>query len=127
MVDLTGLDLFKTVIAEEYEGIKIGLTEEAAAFVQNFVNPEAVPLPLGLTANLRPYQISGYEWLMKNTRVGFGSLLADDMGLGKTLQVIATLLKFKEEGMIGDKKKALVIVPTSLLTNWVKEIEKFAP
>ncbi len=125
--DLTGLDLFKTVIAEEYEGIKIGLTEEAAAFVQNFVNPEAVPLPLGLTANLRPYQISGYEWLMKNTRVGFGSLLADDMGLGKTLQVIATLLKFKEEGMIGDKKKALVIVPTSLLTNWVKEIEKFAP
>lgn len=125
--ELTGLELFKTVIAEEYEGVKIGLTKEAAAFIQSFVHPEAVPLPLGLKANLRPYQIAGYEWLLKNTRIGFGSLLADDMGLGKTLQVIATLLKFKEEGMIGDKKKALVIVPTSLLTNWMKEIEKFAP
>jgi uncharacterized Zn finger protein/superfamily II DNA or RNA helicase len=125
--DLRGLELFKTVIAEEYEGVKIGLTDEAAAFVKGFVHPETVPLPLGLKANLRPYQIAGYEWLLKNTRIGFGSLLADDMGLGKTLQVIATLLKFKEEGMIGDKKKALVIVPTSLLTNWMKEIEKFAP
>ena len=48
------------------------------------------------------------------------------MGLGKTLQVIAALLKFKQENRL-EKEKALVIVPTSLLTNWRKEIEKFAP
>jgi len=54
------------------------------------------------------------------------SLLADDMGLGKTLQVITTLLKLKEEGSL-DEQKALVIVPTTLLTNWDKEIKKFGP
>ena len=125
--NLTGLELFKTVLAEEYEGVKIGLTKEAAEFIHSYIQPDSVPLPMGLQATLRPYQLSGYEWLLKNTRLGFGSLLADDMGLGKTVQVIATLLKYKEEGMIGDDKKALVIVPTSLLTNWRKEIEKFAP
>jgi SNF2 family DNA or RNA helicase len=64
--------------------------------------------------------------MLKNTRLGFGALLADDMGLGKTLQVIAALLRFKEEGLL-EKNKALVVVPTSLLTNWRKEIERFAP
>ncbi len=48
---------------------------------------------------------------------GWGSLLADDMGLGKTLQVITTLLKFKEEGLL-TKAPALVIAPTILLSNW---------
>jgi len=64
--------------------------------------------------------------MVKNSTIGFGSLIADDMGLGKTVQVIATILKFKQEGKLVDEK-ALVIVPTTLLTNWVKEIEKFAP
>ena len=49
------------------------------------------------------------------------------MGLGKTLEVISVLLKYKEEGLINNKHKALVIVPTGLLTNWQAEIEKFAP
>ena len=55
-----------------------------------------------------------------------GSLLADDMGLGKTLQVIALLLKFKQEGRF-KKQKGLVVLPTTLLTNWQKEIARFAP
>ena len=75
---------------------------------------------------MRPYQQRGYQWLYKNSRLGFGSLLADDMGLGKTLQVIATLLKLKEDGEF-EKHKGLVVVPTTLLTNWQKEIAKFAP
>jgi SNF2 family DNA or RNA helicase len=75
---------------------------------------------------MRPYQLRGYAWMYKNSRIGFGSVIADDMGLGKTLQVITTLLKLKEEGYL-DKKKALVVVPTTLLTNWQKEIDKFAP
>jgi len=65
--------------------------------------------------------------MYRNSRIGFGSIIADDMGLGKTLQVIAILLKFKEEKAINEKHKALVIVPTGLLTNWQSEIEKFAP
>ena len=77
-------------------------------------------------ATLRPYQERGYEWLYKNSKIGFGSLIADDMGLGKTLQVITTLLKFKQEGVL-KKKKALAVLPTTLLTNWQKEIKKFAP
>jgi SNF2 family DNA or RNA helicase len=55
-----------------------------------------------------------------------GSLIADDMGLGKTLQVITALLKMKQEGAF-KKIKGLIVVPTTLLTNWSKEIAKFAP
>jgi uncharacterized Zn finger protein/superfamily II DNA or RNA helicase len=123
---LKGFEALQVLLAEEWQGAKIGLTDEAAALIRQFVQPTEVPLPAGLNATLRPYQRAGYEWMMKNTRLGFGSLLADDMGLGKTLQVIAALLRYKEEGLL-ETNKALVIVPTSLLTNWRKEIEKFAP
>ena len=123
---LSGFQALQVLLAEAYDGVKIGLSPEAAALIRQLVQPNEVPLPKGLEATLRPYQLTGYEWMLKNTRLGFGSLIADDMGLGKTIQVIATLLKFKEEGLL-QKKKALVIVPTSLLTNWRKEIEKFAP
>jgi SNF2 family DNA or RNA helicase len=123
---LKGFEALQVLLAEEYQGAKIGLTEEAAALIREYVQPREVPLPAGLNATLRPYQRSGYDWMLKNTRLGLGSLLADDMGLGKTLQVIAALLRYKEEGLLVEKK-ALVIVPTSLLTNWRKEIERFAP
>ena len=124
--ELKGFEALQILLAEEYQGTKIGLTGEAAALIRQLVQPEEVPLPKRLNATLRPYQRVGYEWMLKNIRLGFGSLLADDMGLGKTIQVIAALLRFQEEGLL-EKKKALVIVPTSLLTNWKKEIEKFAP
>ncbi len=123
---LNGFQALQVLLAQEYEGVKIGLSPEAKALIRELVQPDEVPLPEGLQATLRPYQLTGYDWMLKNSRLGFGSLIADDMGLGKTLQVIATLLKFKEEGLL-KKKKALVVVPTSLLTNWQKEIEKFAP
>jgi len=85
-----------------------------------------VDLPQGLQADLRPYQRDGLAWLQHMRANEAGGILADDMGLGKTLQVITTLLKFKEEGLL-EKKKALVVVPTTLLTNWQKEITRFAP
>ena len=85
-----------------------------------------VALPASLNANLRPYQMRGYSWMYRNAQIGFGSVLADDMGLGKTLQVIATLLKYKEEGAL-NKEKCMVVAPTGLLTNWQAEIQKFAP
>ncbi len=124
--ELSGQSLLQTALMEEYEGAGIHLSRQAQKLLLDLLDTEAVKLPRHLQATLRPYQVRGYAWLYKNSRIGFGSIIADDMGLGKTLQVIATLLKFKEEGYL-DKKKALVVVPTTLLTNWQKEIDRFAP
>lgn len=118
--------LLQSTLTEDYEGAKIALDKKTRALRHRLVKVESIKVPQGLKAILRPYQQSGFEWLYKNIQLGLGSLIADDMGLGKTLQVIATLLKLKEEGILG-AQKALVIVPTTLLTNWSKEIKKFAP
>jgi len=123
---LTGADLLKMALAEEYQGSKIGLSEDVLVLLKDLTSPSNVKLPENLHAELRPYQLRGYEWMVKNTKLGFGSLIADDMGLGKTLQVITLLLKFKQEGAFA-KNKALIVVPTTLLTNWQKEINRFAP
>jgi uncharacterized Zn finger protein/superfamily II DNA or RNA helicase len=84
-----------------------------------------VSVPAGLQAGLRPYQERGLRWLYGNYDRGLGSCLADDMGLGKTLQVIALILKLKEEGKL--RSPALVVCPTTLLGNWEKECARFAP
>ncbi|MDO9593296.1 MAG: DEAD/DEAH box helicase, partial [Erysipelotrichaceae bacterium] len=74
-------------------------------------------------ATLRAYQETGYHWLNQMSQLGFGACLADDMGLGKTVQMIA----FLEYRRINDGGQALLILPASLIGNWQKEIEKFAP
>jgi SNF2 family DNA or RNA helicase/uncharacterized Zn finger protein len=119
-------DLLQIALTEEYNDTGVTLTKSAQKWMKSLLKNEAVALPERLSANLRPYQQRGYEWLYKNARLGMGSLIADDMGLGKTLQVITTLLKMKQEGAF-KKIKGLVVVPTTLLTNWSKEIAKFAP
>ena len=119
--------LLQAALAEEYEGAPVTLTPEIRELINKFIANEDIPLPQGLNAQLRPYQQRGYSWMYRNSMIGFGSVIADDMGLGKTLQVISILLKFKEEGALRSMQSALVIVPTSLLTNWLLEIEKFAP
>ena len=124
--ELTGAELLKAALSEEYKGGRLGLSEEVRSVVKQFTESAAQPLPDALNAILRPYQQRGYDWLIKNTALGMGSLLADDMGLGKTLQIIALLLKFKQEGRF-KKQKGLVVLPTTLLTNWQKEIARFAP
>jgi uncharacterized Zn finger protein/superfamily II DNA or RNA helicase len=124
--ELTGSDLLKAALSEEYKGSRLGLSAEVRKLVKQFTESAAQPLPDALNATLRPYQQRGYEWLIKNTALGMGSLLADDMGLGKTLQVISLLLKFKQEGRF-KKQKGLIVLPTTLLTNWQKEIARFAP
>jgi SNF2 family DNA or RNA helicase len=123
---LAGSDLLQAALSGKYKGASILVDKQVQKALNDLKKVKEVPLPKGLQATLRPYQHSGYSWLYKNAQLGMGSILADDMGLGKTLQVITLLLKFKEEGVF-DKKKALVAVPTSLLTNWQKEIQKFAP
>ncbi|GHT40224.1 helicase [Bacteroidia bacterium] len=124
---LSSYQLLQTALAEEYAGAPIALTDEVRNLIRELTSTEDVPLPQGLNAQLRPYQQRGFSWMYRNSRIGFGSVIADDMGLGKTLQVISILLKFKEENAIDNKHKALVVVPTGLLTNWQAEIEKFAP
>ena len=76
--------------------------------------------PYGLQATLREYQKEGYNWFRTLDYLGFGGILGDEMGLGKTLQTITLLLS--KPG-----SKTLIVAPTSLIYNWKKEFEKFAP
>ncbi|RKY37570.1 MAG: helicase SNF2 [Candidatus Omnitrophota bacterium] len=124
--NLTNNELLKTALTGTYNDAKVGLNQQVKKLIQSFFKIERIMLPDNLFAVLRPYQVRGYEWMYKNAKIGFGSLIADDMGLGKTLQVIALLLKFKQQGNLKNKQ-VLIIVPTTILTNWQKEIEKFAP
>ena len=78
-------------------------------------------LPAGLEAELRDYQLQGFKWLARLSRLGLGACLADDMGLGKTVQTIALLLNDAAKG------PSLVIAPTSVCHNWLLEAQRFAP
>ena len=78
-------------------------------------------LPTTLQAELRDYQVEGYDWLARLAHWGVGACLADDMGLGKTLQALALLLARAPQG------PSLVIAPTSVCTNWISEAARFAP
>jgi superfamily II DNA or RNA helicase len=91
---------------------------------------DGTPVPASLRASLRPYQERGYRWMLGNFERGLGCLLADDMGLGKTVQTIAAMLFLKEAGRLGTGRQvsgALVCAPASLLSNWERELSKFAP
>ena len=78
-------------------------------------------VPSGLKAELRDYQLDGFQWMCRLDHWGAGACLADDMGLGKTVQAIAFLLHKASAG------PSLVVAPTSVIMNWQRELEKFAP
>ncbi len=78
-------------------------------------------LPSTLQAELRDYQVDGFQWLARLAHWGVGACLADDMGLGKTLQALALLLTRAKDG------PALVVAPTSVCLNWIDEAARFAP
>ncbi|MGM0649437.1 MAG: SNF2-related protein [Bacteroidota bacterium] len=124
--ELNSQELLKTGLSEEYESAKISISPKAKKIIQELFKTEKVDIPKDLCAELRHYQENGYQWLYKNSKAGFGSIIADDMGLGKTIQVISAILKFKAENKL-TKNKGLIIVPTTLITNWTEEIAKFAP
>lgn len=77
----------------------------------------------GLNATLRPYQKEGVKWIEYLYQNNLGGCLADDMGLGKTIQTISMLLKIYPE----EKKPTLIIMPRSLIFNWERELDRFAP
>ncbi|MBB5953551.1 SNF2 family DNA or RNA helicase [Saccharothrix tamanrassetensis] len=84
------------------------------------LDDEPVGQPAALRATLRDYQLRGLRWLDRMTSLGLGGCLADDMGLGKTVTLIALHLH-------RDSGPTLVVCPASLLGNWQREIERFAP
>jgi SNF2 family DNA or RNA helicase len=83
-----------------------------------------LPQPKDFIGSLRPYQIRGFSWMDYMNRFGLGVCLADDMGLGKTIQFIALLLHQKNQGLKGH---SLLVCPTSVMGNWEREINRFAP
>jgi superfamily II DNA or RNA helicase len=87
-----------------------------------------VPMPVNFSGSLRPYQQAGYNWFHFLREYHFGGCLADDMGLGKTIQTLALLQKNKEDTeAAGGKSTSLLIMPTSLIYNWINEAKKFTP
>ena len=98
-----------------------------SSLLMNLRKPESIRkavLPKSFRATLRPYQSSGFTWLNYMDKLGFGACLADDMGLGKTVQVLAYLEKLRRTNKHAHE---LLVVPASLIGNWQKEAEKFAP
>ncbi|MDP6542193.1 MAG: DEAD/DEAH box helicase, partial [Phycisphaerales bacterium] len=91
----------------------------------NATLPEIEQPPL-FEGQLRPYQLTGLRWLAFLSRFGIGACLADDMGLGKTIQLIALLQHERADECIA-VGQTLLIVPTSVVGNWYRELDKFSP
>ena len=89
------------------------------------------PVPAGLRATLRPYQVEGYRWLTFLYEHRMGGILADDMGLGKTVQALALLAHAIEEHRAAAPVEPfapfLVVAPTSVISNWAAEAKRFLP
>ncbi|WP_432186821.1 SNF2-related protein [Streptomyces sp. Tue6028] len=99
-----------------------------AALRERLADPEGqepVEQPAALDATLRDYQGRGLNWLARMTSLGLGGCLADDMGLGKTITLIA--LHLHRQTAESTAGPSLVVCPASLMGNWQREIEKFAP
>ncbi|MFI8169570.1 SNF2-related protein [Streptomyces sp. NPDC085931] len=108
--------------------IEVRPTGWLAALRERLADPEAqrpVAQPAALAATLRDYQRRGLNWLASMTSLGLGCCLADDMGLGKTITLIALHLHRQADAQSAGP--TLVVCPTSLMGNWQREIERFAP
>ncbi len=89
--------------------------------------PGSVPLPAGLEATLRPYQLHGFAWLAFLWEHRLGGILADDMGLGKTLQTLTLLAHATAQPRTPGRRPFLVVAPTSVVSNWLAEAARFTP
>jgi SNF2 family DNA or RNA helicase len=128
---------FQAGLWEELSGLGV-VGHQAAAWQQQVrgllavEEIDAVPLPASLNAQLRPYQLAGFQWLAFLWAHGLGGILADDMGLGKTLQTLALIQHAKDVGRQEDAGPVrtppfLIVAPTSVLANWAAEAHRFTP
>ncbi len=131
--EITFIDALKKGLTDEttIPGADVGPVITNGAWLAQTLRTMRAPsgirsavVPKSFHAVLRPYQKIGYTWLRYMQQLGFGVCLADDMGLGKTVQVLAFLEKLRLEK---PKGRVLLIVPASLLGNWQKETQRFAP
>ncbi len=112
----------------DLDGIPIqGATSlrKLAARLRDFSGLPVVKLPTTFKGQLRDYQQHGVNWLQFLRSHDFGGILADDMGLGKTIQALAHLAVEKRAGRM--RQPCLLVAPTSLMSNWQREAEKFTP
>ena len=120
---------YQTDLWEEFEdladeAIPARAWREVAEGLRGATAVPSVPVPAGITAELRPYQKEGLNWLAFLWSHRLGGILADDMGLGKTLQLLALIVHARESG---ERLPFLAVVPTSVLATWRSEAERFAP
>lgn len=111
-----------------FANIQIELNQQMKKMLKKLTDTSELPthqIPEEFLGTLRPYQQNGVDWLLFLRSVAFGACLADDMGLGKTIQMIAYFSYVKKHEK--PEQPALIIAPTSVLGNWQKEFEKFAP
>ncbi|WP_214227404.1 SNF2-related protein [Pedobacter sp. B4-66] len=96
--------------------------------LNDFENIADTRMPVHFKGDLRSYQKAGYNWFSFLREYNFGGCLADDMGLGKTIQTLAMLQKLKEENEQNSTHgTSLIVMPTSLIYNWLNEAKKFTP
>jgi len=122
---LSSAEIMQALLTGQTANIFFHSDDKLRKMIDELTKFKLVKLPKSLKAVLRPYQKRGFQWLYSNADKGLGSCLADDMGLGKTIQAIALILKLKEEKKLDHP--ALVICPTTLVGNWLKECNKFVP
>jgi SNF2 family DNA or RNA helicase len=115
------LDLYETEVLSKEAWAEISYLKTK---FEHFDTIENIEVPKELKATLRAYQKHGLDWLNFLDGFNFGACLADDMGLGKTIQIIAFLLTQKQKH---PEQQSLIIVPTSLMFNWLDEFSRFAP
>jgi SNF2 family DNA or RNA helicase len=108
---------FKGVTATGWVGALLDQLEGREAFTE-------VPAPKRFVGALRPYQVRGYSWLAFLRTWGLGACLADDMGLGKTIQTLALIQRDWEAN---GRRPVLLVCPTSVVNNWLKEAARFTP
>ncbi|WP_170203830.1 SNF2 helicase associated domain-containing protein [Alkalicoccus chagannorensis] len=127
--DLDGnvqLPLYQAFELEAMSSVEMRRSAGVKQLFQRLLEPEEHDFPLpAVDADMRDYQKRGYQWMTSLDYYGFGGILADDMGLGKTLQTIAFALGKKERGVLPEP--LLIICPASVVYNWKKELERFAP
>jgi len=125
-------EAIKAVLAGEARQGELSVVVAASGAVGDMVERlknggnKEVSAPASLEATLRPYQERGLNWLVTMSSLGLGACLADDMGLGKTMQLLAFLLRRLDESPC-DERPALLVAPTSVVGNWEREVERFAP